>query len=92
MALQRCLQKEGAPEEKLAKVRMQLRYQIKLKSVHSRICGPDVFLPAPLLDGLQASNHEDHLQPSHRQAGVFPPGAPRDDVRLPSLVPGGFRQ
>lgn len=54
--------------------------------------GPNfVFVPLPS-DGLQAFSHEDYLQPSHRQAGVFPPGPSRDGVHLPALVPGGLRQ
>lgn len=78
MALQRCLQKDGGSEEKLTKVSascdaLQLKSppknQSQLSVTHSfTACSPP--------DGLQAPSHEVHLQPSHRQAGVFPPGSP----------------
>lgn len=66
MGLQRCLQKEGASEEKLAKVQ-------ELSDILFNICMSMILLLLfshiicfSILDGVKASHDEIHLQPPHR--------------------------
>lgn len=92
VALQRCLQKDGASEEKLTRVSAcctALHVQWK---THSQLFVTHSLAGSSSPDGLQTPSYEVHLQPSHRQTGVFPPGSPWDGVHLSSSVQGGFWQ
>lgn len=92
LALQRCLQKEGAPEEKLAKVQWhdlshkltwsfvtQFFYLIHNVFIFYLFC-------MSTLDGVKASCDEVSLQPSRWQTGVLSSGASWDSIYVPSSL------